>query len=222
MARKAKTPAGPATAASRRKPARPAPEAVTLHAPQAATPPLVPHRVRMLGFLPRGATVAEVGVWKGDYASVLLDRLEPKELHLIDPWLYQPQYPSRWYGGASARSQDEMDRVHRAVRARFADRPNVVFHRQGSVEALNTFGDGALDIVYIDGDHSFEAVLQDLVLAHRKVRPGGYICADDWAWKDERGRTSVREAVLAYLQMHLVDFVHVRDQQVMIRRPAGG
>ncbi|MDA0219017.1 MAG: SDR family NAD(P)-dependent oxidoreductase [Proteobacteria bacterium] len=56
-------------------------------------------------------------------------------------------------------------------------------------------------------------------MSTRRGGRGGYICGDDWGWKDEQGRTSVRDAVLAYLQMQPVDFVHVRNGQILIRRP---
>ena len=177
------------------------------------------YRVRMLDRLPKGCAVMEIGVWKGDHASILLDRLEPRVLHLVDPWRFQPAYAKRWYGGAMAKSQADMDAIHDGVVARFAHRAGVLVHRKPSVDALREFEDGTLDIVFIDGDHSFECVVQDLALAQRKVRSGGYICADDWNWKDEQGRTSVRNAVLAFLQMYPFNAFHVRDNQFVLRRP---
>ena len=62
------------------------------------------YRVRMLAFLPKGGRVAEIGVWMGDYSALLLRELQPRELHLIDPWAFEPSYAARWYGGAGARS----------------------------------------------------------------------------------------------------------------------
>lgn len=185
----------------------------------ARSPGPKPYRVRLLDYLVKGGAVAEIGVWKGDFAAVLLEKLQPSALHLIDPWLFQPQFPKRMYGGLAVRDQVGMDRMHNSVVKRFANRPEVHIHRELSVDAMHALPDASLDVCFVDGDHSFEVVLQDFVLAHRKVKPGGYICGDDWGWKDEQGRTSVREAVLAYLQMHPVDFVHVRNGQILIRRP---
>lgn len=209
-------------AATQESPPAGTPGKILKVAPRKAAPGGVsgtPYRVRLLDYLAKGGAVAEIGVWKGDFSAVLLEKLEPSVLHLIDPWLFQPQFPKRLYGGLAARDQAAMDRLHRSVVARFVNRPEVHIHRQTSVDAMHALPDASLDIVFVDGDHSFEAVLQDLVLAHRKVKPGGYICGDDWGWKDEQGRTSVREAVLAYLQMHHVDLVHIRNGQVLIRRP---
>ena len=40
--------------------------------------------------------------------------------------------------------------------------------------------DESADIIYIDGNHSFESVLQDLRLYHSKIKSGGLIIGDDF------------------------------------------
>ena len=40
--------------------------------------------------------------------------------------------------------------------------------------------DNSLDLVFIDGDHSYEAVLKDLELFYKKIRIGGMIVGDDY------------------------------------------
>jgi hypothetical protein len=50
-----------------------------------------------------------------------------------------------------------------------------------SVEAaLGVVEDESLDFVYIDGDHSFDAVMLDLILWSRKVRKGGFVGGHDY------------------------------------------
>ena len=111
-----------------------------------------------------------------------------------------------------------MDALHAGVVQRFSGSPEVQVHRRSSIEGLNAFPDGSLDVVYVDGNHSFEYVLQDLVVAYRKLCRGGFLCDDDWDWKEEQGRTSVREAVVAFLQVQVVDFVQIRGGQVVIEK----
>ncbi len=48
-----------------------------------------------------------------------------------------------------------------------------------SGRALPWFADSSFDLIAIDGDHSYEAVLNDLRGARRLVRDGGLICGDD-------------------------------------------
>jgi predicted O-methyltransferase YrrM len=48
------------------------------------------------------------------------------------------------------------------------------------VDAAASFSDESLDWVYIDGDHSYEAVKRDLEAYYRVVKPGGFIAGDDY------------------------------------------
>ena len=41
--------------------------------------------------------------------------------------------------------------------------------------------DGSLDAVFIDGDHSYEAVIQDLPFWWKKLKTGGWLLGDDYA-----------------------------------------
>lgn len=152
-------------------------------------------RRRVLRAIPRDAVCAEIGVWKGDFAERIRAAARPRALHLVDPWLFAPNYPRRWYGGSAARSQADMDRIHAQVLERFAGDPRVVVHRQPSETAARVFADAVFDWVYIDADHSYEAVRADLRLWAPKVRPGGVLVGDDYTWHDEQGTQPVRRAV---------------------------
>jgi hypothetical protein len=152
-------------------------------------------RRELLDRLPKHSVCAEIGVWRGEFSRKILKRTEPRELHLIDPWLFAPAFPERWYGGKSAASQDDMDAICSAVSHRFANDGRVRVHRKSSRDAAAEFPDGALDWVYVDADHSYEAVLSDLVLWKPKVRCGGILAGDDLDWRDEHGRLDVRLAV---------------------------
>jgi predicted O-methyltransferase YrrM len=49
-----------------------------------------------------------------------------------------------------------------------------------SHEVLPTFANDFFDIIYIDGNHQPEYVLEDGVLAYRKLKPGGLMIFDDY------------------------------------------
>ena len=178
-------------------------------------------RQRVAAILPKGGIGAEIGVWKGDYSTTLLQHTKPRVLHLIDPWETRedPNYDSAWYG--KARGID-MDQVHAEVRARFTaqiDSGQIRIHRAPSVEAMATFPDGSLDFVYIDGDHAYEGVKPDLEISVRKVRVGGLICVDDhmigkW-WGDGVVR-AVNETLGAFPRA--LQLVLCSDSQVVIQK----
>ena len=67
----------------------------------------------LLEMMPKNSVCAEIGVFWGEFSRLILKVAEPKMLHLIDPWRYQP-YPSlaqALYGGVSG-SQERMDKIH--------------------------------------------------------------------------------------------------------------
>ncbi|MEO1490963.1 MAG: class I SAM-dependent methyltransferase [Pseudomonadota bacterium] len=136
----------------------------------------------VLSMFPPGSTGAEIGVWQGDLSAEILRRARPGLLHLIDPWQARDDVSHReaWY---SADRGIDVDGVYAAVCTRFAEQiadGSVVIHRAPSTEALAAMKDNSLDWIYIDGDHSFDAVSADLDSAYRVVKPGGLICADDY------------------------------------------
>ena len=49
--------------------------------------------------------------------------------------------------------------------------------------AAEHFEDGSIDFMFVDGDHSTEAVVRDINVWLPKVKPGGIIAGDDIGWK---------------------------------------
>lgn len=139
-------------------------------------------RKDVLAQIPKGCVAVEVGVHEGDYSARILAQIEPKCLHLVDPWMLneQPEYDKAWYG--SRTSQDEMDARYNRVLTRYAAQisaGSVCVHRNDSAGAVAGV-DGLVDFVYVDGDHTYEAVADDLRLWWPKVRPGGLVVGDDY------------------------------------------
>ena len=176
-------------------------------------------RLHIARMLPKHAVGAEIGVWKGDFSATLLEHAAPRKLHLIDPWQTREdaEYDQAWYGKARGVN---MDAVFAEVRKRFATEiasGQIELHRQPSSVAMAAFPDDALDFVYVDGDHSHDAVRSDLELAVRKVRKRGAICIDDhmtgkW-WGDGVVR-AVNEILGAY--PHALQIALCADAQAVI------
>ena len=177
------------------------------------------YRGDLLARVPRGGVCAEIGVWQGEFSSRILELTAPSKLHLIDPWAFQPEFSARGYGGRVAKSQAEMDRLYERVRARFATRANVAIHRDTSTHGLGEFRDGFFDWVYIDGNHYYDYVREDLHLALQKVRPGGLITGDDYDWGALEG-FPVRQAVHDFLRDHAIgNEIQILGSQFLIKRP---
>ena len=71
-----------------------------------------------------------------------------------------------------------------AVTGDWAERPHVEIRKQRGRDVAPTIADGSLDCVFIDADHSADAVYQDIVTWLPKVRKGGVLAGHDFAHPD--------------------------------------
>ena len=153
-------------------------------------------REELLQYLPKGAVGAEVGVAQGDYSAAILESAQPSELHLIDPWSHlesgsdllnaadflanveEARGRSEEFGAPPANSAG--DEEYASVAKRFEGDSRVRLHRQYSYKAAAGFEDGYFDFVYLDGNHHYEFVLQDLQDFAAKLKPGGLLFGHDF------------------------------------------
>ncbi len=177
------------------------------------------HRGQLLERLPKHTIGAEIGVWQGEFTARVLAIAKPRELHLIDPWLYQPEFPDHGYGGVVATRQADMDAMHARVLNTVGAVPGVTIHRALSSVAFESFAEAYFDWVYIDGNHEYEYVRADLECAYRKVRPGGLISGDDYNW----GKTKdfpVRRALREFAESHgLLERIEIIGSQFILQTP---
>lgn len=155
-------------------------------------------RGRLLARLPKAAKVAEIGVWEGGFSRRILEICEPKELHLIDPWQYMPEFGNTGFG--RKKNEHLMEEKYKDVVAAFKGDKRVRIHRATSEEALSALPDGALDWVYIDGNHNEPFIGNDLALCLKKVKRDGIITGDDYNWQADTSGAPVRRAVEALIE----------------------
>ena len=150
-------------------------------------------RDRMLGQLPKNAVVAEIGVWEGFFSGRIMEICQPSELHLIDPWLYMPEFANTGFG--RKKNEHLMEQKWHDVVAKFKDQPQVKVHRGLSEVVLGGMPDGILDWVYIDANHNEPFIGNDLALCLAKVKHDGIIAGDDFNWQSEQSGAPVKHAV---------------------------
>lgn len=154
----------------------------------------------LLESMPKGGVCAEVGSWKGEFSSRILVETDASKLYLIDPYQFVESYENAWYGGIAG-SQDAMDAVYESVRQKFHKEigdGRVEMVRKPSKEGLASLPDSSLDWVYIDGNHMYEFVKQDLEGSWPKVKVGGYVSGDDYnlsGWWDHGVTKAVDEFI---------------------------
>lgn len=105
--------------------------------------------------------VAEIGVLRGEFSAQILSQWDG-ELTVVDAWRSLPGYRD-----ISNVSDEEHERNMAAAEAAIAGRATIV--RGLSVEVAGRFPDGHFDLVYLDANHAYEAVLADLKAWDRKA-----------------------------------------------------
>jgi predicted O-methyltransferase YrrM len=144
-------------------------------------------------------TAVEVGCRYGASAQLWLEHIPGLELHCIDPY--------RAYHRVSQARQD----LIYAGACENAAKYGFTLHREASLDAVGRFVDGSLDWVNIDGDHTFDAAVQDIIKWAPKVREGGLVLVHDYC---AFGMSGVIPAVDSYTHCHRIDPWYVtRDME---------
>ena len=124
----------------------------------------------------KGATgkAVEIGAYSGEGTMVLAKYF--KHVLAVDPWL------NGYDINDVASSQCPMKFVLAKFHENTKDFDNVSYSQSKSLDALDFIKDGELDLVYVDGDHRYEAVLADLKGWLPKLRAGGVMAGHDWSF----------------------------------------
>lgn len=134
----------------------------------------------------------EIGVFKGEWSQYVLENWDGT-LYMIDPW--RPL--GEEYDDASnhANHMDAYERAMESIRG-FEDRAFML--RGLSEQLVEIFEDESLDYVYIDGNHAYDYVVQDMKLWWPKLKKGGLFSGHDyllmdWEYQPEKGDADNRK-----------------------------
>lgn len=136
-------------------------------------------------------TGAEIGVEKGVYSEVLAKANPQLLLYCIDPWKVYEKY-------SDFKNQGQLNTNYKIAQKRLSPY-NCKIIRKSTTGALPQFKMSSLDFVYIDGNHTYEYVWEDLAGWSEKVRPGGIISGHDYRAR-RKEHVGVGEAVDKYTQ----------------------
>lgn len=116
--------------------------------------------------------VVEVGSWEGKSTIALANAVSPAVVHAVDTWLGSPGEVS----AELAAERDVLSRFMENVQA--ATNGNVVAHRTGW-RAYFADHQSAVRFCFIDAEHTFEEVRDNIAAVLPLLEPGGIICGDD-------------------------------------------
>lgn len=121
----------------------------------------------VLGF----KTGAEIGVESGRYSRSICKHNPSLKLYLVDSWAAYP--------GWDHVTQEHWEVLYNDTIARTNEYDCEII-RSFSMDAIKEFGDESLDFVYIDANHDYKHVTEDITEWSKKVRRGGIISGHDY------------------------------------------
>ncbi len=129
----------------------------------------------------------EVGVARGKLSACLLGNRPELTLDMVDHWnAHDPQSEAAEWARAHDEPCNQLTQLHmednRGAAMRVAEKysPRARIVAMSSVTAAQLYDEGDLDFVFIDADHRYEQVLDDLRAWLPRVRPGGWIGGHDY------------------------------------------
>lgn len=140
---------------------------------------------------------AEIGVAKGDFTITLCRNMPGLELFAIDAW-------QTYDGYRDYRDQQQLEDYHDKVVERMAPF-NCTIIRKWSMDAVDCFEDESLDFVFIDGNHDFKNVADDIVEWSKKVRKGGIVAGHDFYDQDHGIKFGVKYVVRAWMEYNKIE-----------------
>lgn len=124
-------------------------------------------------------SIAEIGVWKGESSSLFSALFPSAQLYLIDLWKYYPEYGSK-NSGPSSKNPEDFERAYKLVKEKFHNYANCTIIRKKSSDAVIDVPND-LDLIFIDANHSYKYVKEDIHLWSKKVKKGGIIAGHDYS-----------------------------------------
>src|SRR5438105_6049980 len=123
--------------------------------------------------------MAEIGSWLGNGSTQIflqeLSNYHGAGLLCVDTWQGNPNVP---------RHQDIVSKYDvfgtfriNVETARSSIKPQALM--ASSAESASLIADGAFDLIFVDADHSYDSVRNDVAAWRSKVRPGGILCGHD-------------------------------------------
>ena len=129
-------------------------------------------------------TIAEIGINACSFCDQLMGLLTKSlyplmlEYYMIDPWPHG--YKCGSCGGEKI-TPEKWDNYYALAVKRTIGHSALRVIRMTSVEAGKLFSDNYFDLVYIDADHTYDSVTEDIGVWLPKIKEGGVICGHDYS-----------------------------------------
>ena len=123
-------------------------------------------------------TCAEIGVQCGVFSKTILSTWDTGHINLIDAW--QHFNPDDYLDISNLSNDEQNNNMLTTIKnvSPFTGRYTIL--QALSHEACHKFDDKYFDLIYLDANHSYKNVYEDISCWINKVKIGGYISGHDY------------------------------------------
>lgn len=122
--------------------------------------------------------IIEIGTRYGESAVKLNREFTIEEYICVDPYVDYEQYEGDDFSKVLKNDSKVFNKVRRSLKLRMGSK--VKFIREFSDKAVSQIEDGYADFIFIDGNHTYEYVIEDLQNYWPKVKQGGILAGHDY------------------------------------------
>lgn len=134
-------------------------------------------------YLRPNSVVIEIGSYAGESAEIFLKSGKVSTIFCIDPW--ENGYDNSDESSFKA-PMDFVESIFDEKTKPFGEK--VIKLKMPAEQAYSLIDNDLADLVYLDGEHSYEANEKYLNLYNQKLKNNGYMCGHDWGF-GELGKT---------------------------------
>jgi hypothetical protein len=121
--------------------------------------------------------LVEIGSFRGESMELFAKSLKFSKIFCVDPW-------QNGYDDNDLCSSLNFAEIEKSFDDKVSKYDFVTKIKKNSKDASNDFQDKSIDVIYIDGLHTPDAVESDIRIWFPKIKDDGYICGHDWYLKD--------------------------------------
>jgi predicted O-methyltransferase YrrM len=123
-----------------------------------------------------GLQIVEIGSYCGASGEIIAGSFPGSILNCVDPWEQYTEDDYTWDLNRQALELMEAEKIFESVMERY---PNMRKNKMPSSQYSSLISDDSIDFVYIDGNHQYSSIKEDLVNWSKKVKNGGIIAGHD-------------------------------------------
>lgn len=164
----------------------------------------IKYRLDLYKLLPANPVTCEVGVAQGNFSFDIMRLWKPSKHYLVDNWgtlegTGDGSFPQEWHNM----------NYHTAVWQMYEYKDRTEFLRGPSNRMAQYVNDNTLDLLYLDANHSYDGVKNDLNAWFYKVKTGGVIAGHDFL----NPAYGVRQAVYEFTRAGNFDLKIIRENK---------